>query len=328
MIKNPIVLKVLICTLLFCMISCSQDDKPIDIVLEQVERGAVLRTQEYRNNDFIITDETSRFSVLIEEDDIEDGGLLEDVDVYLQYKGNTPETSSLTTQKILYDTFEKEQFFLGPTGRPAIDIEFTFSEALQIVGLSVDNVVVKDQFVVNLDLNLTDGRTFNMENSSSIIIAYDTFFSSPFCYTINVVEPINETAFTGVYMIESILDGPFDGGTFVDSEIVEVTKGRSNTTRQFDAWHFLHHRGIEQKRRWEFNIVGDETVFGKNQLSSPEGYCTRAAAPLLLGPGDSNGTADSIDDTVFELWFVEGYLGFDGNCGFGTAPSRYRFTKQ
>ena len=29
----------------------------------------------------------------------------------------------------------------------------------------------------------------------------------------------------------------------------------------------------------------------------------------------------------FELWFVEGYLGFDGNCGFGTAPSRIRLSK-
>lgn len=315
--------------LLIFIYSCStEEDKAIITVLEEVGRGAVLRTQEYRHNDFLIDDTTSLFSALIEEDDIEDGDLLQEVDIYLKYVGNTPETEGLSTSKILYNTFERDQFILGPTGRPAIDIEFTFSEALDIVGLTIQDVAVKDQFIVSLDLILSDGRTFNMDNSSSIIIAYDTFFSSPFCYTINVVEPINETAFTGVYMIESILDGPFDGGTFVDSEIVEVTKGRSNTTRQFDAWHFLHHRGIEQKRRWEFNIVGDETVFGKNQLSSPEGYCTGAAAPLLLGPGDSNGTADPIDDTVFELWFVEGYLGFDGNCGFGTAPSRYRFTKQ
>lgn len=314
---------------IFILLSCA-DDEPnaIAIVLETVERGAVLRTQEYLSNDFLIDDMSSLFSVLIEEDDIEDGGLLEAVDIYLQYIGNTPQTSLLSTSKILYKTVEVDQFISGPTGRPAIDIEFTFSEALDIVGLMIQDVAVKDQFIVSLDLNLTDGRTFNMDNSSSIIIAYDTFFSSPFCYTINVVEPINETAFTGVYRMESILDSPFDGGTFIDSEIVEVTKGRSNTTRQFDAWHFLHHRGLEQKRRWEFNVVGDETVFGKNQLSSPEGFCTGAAAPLLLGPGDSNGTADPIDDTVFELWFAEGYLGFDGNCGFGTAPSRYRFTKQ
>ena len=140
--------------------------------------------------------------------------------------------------------------------------------------------------------------------------------------------PIPETAFTGVYRIESIEDGP-NGPTYVDAEFVEVTKGRSTSTRQFYAHHNLYHRGLEAPRRWEFNVVGDITVYGKNQLSSPEGWCNPSStAPLLLGPGDMNGTLDPLDDSVFELAFVEGYLGFDGNCDFGTAPSRYRFSKQ
>lgn len=192
-----------------------------------------------------------------------------------------------------------------------------------------------DQFSVHLNLKLTDGRVFNASNASSIILAFNTFFSSPFCYTINIIEPIPEDLFTGMYLMESILDGP-NGQTFVDvngqpfsnGSLVEVVKGHSTNTREFMAWHNLHHVSIEAPRRWEFTVVDHQIVMGKNQLSSPEGYCIFNAAPTLLGPDTVNGPANPTDDTVFELWFVEGYLGFDGECGYVTAPSRYRFSKQ
>lgn len=322
-------MRILLCCFTVFLLSCSDEEpKAIITALEEVERGAVLRTEDYSSNDFIINDLDSRLKVLIEEDDILEGDLLDRVDVYLQYKGNTPSTAGQSTSEVLYTSLEAAVFTPGPFGRPSYTIDITFGEALVTMGLTLEDVKVKDQFLLRLDLKLTDGRTFNESNASSIIIAYDTFFSSPFCYTVNVVQPIDESSFIGMYRLESILDGPSGEETFVDSEFVEVTKGRSNTTRQFYALHYLHHRGLEAPRRWEFNIVGDETVFGKNQLSSPEGWCIRNSAPMLLGPDTVNGSADPIDDTVFELWFVEGYLGFDGKCGFGTGPSRYRFTKQ
>lgn len=295
----------------------------------EIERGAVLRTKNYISNDFLINDLQSEFKVVIEEQDLEDGDLLDEVEVFIRYLGNTSETEQQSTSEILYDTLPASIFQDGQNGLPIYELSINFQEALDALSLDINQMVVKDQFLIRLNLKLTDGRNFTTGTSSSIIIAYDTFFSSPFCYTVNVVEPISETAFTGTYFIESILDGPgpFDG-TFVDCFVVEVTKGRSNTTRQFEAWHWKYHRGIEEKRRWEFNVVGDAIVFGKNQLSTPEGGCGLNGAPILLGPDTENGSADLTDDTVFELWFVEGYLGFDGRCGFGAAPSRYRFSKQ
>ena len=295
---------------------------------QEITRGAVVRTKDYISNDYVKDDPSSSFRVLLEEQDLENGDLLEEVEVYLRYLGNTGTTEGQSTPEILYDILPAASFDQNDNGFPETLLTINFEQALTSLGMLMSDVVVTDQFIRRLNLKLTDGRNFTTGTSSSIIIAYDTFFSSPFCYTINVVNEIPANTFTGIYLLESILDGP-NGETFIDAELVEVTKGRSSTTRQFYAWHNLHHRGLELKRRWEFNVVGDQIVFGKNQLSSPEGWCIRqGAAPMLLGPDTENGVADSADDTVFELWFVEGYLGFDGNCGFETASSRYRFTKQ
>ncbi|MEP0263466.1 hypothetical protein [Dokdonia sp.] len=319
------------------LFSCSNDEKAIEVVTEEVERGAVIRTVAIHNADFDISNTQSTFSIEVEEMDIEDGGLLETLDVLVQFRDNTPTNGNNSTSNTLVQTIPADEWVTGPTleGLPRTSLEYTFEELLTITGLTAAEISVKDQFLISLDLKLTDGRVFNATNASSIILAFNTFFSSPFCYTINIIEPIPEDLFTGMYLMESILDSPF-GQTFVDingqpfpnGSIVEVIKGHSENTREFRARHALHHVSIELPRRWEFTVVDDQIVMGKNQLSSPEGYCIQNSAPALLGPDTVNGMANSNDDTVFELWFVEGYLGFDGNCGFGTAPSRYRFSKQ
>ncbi|WP_299681471.1 hypothetical protein [uncultured Dokdonia sp.] len=321
--------------ILGALFSCNSDEKSIEVVLEEVERGAVVRTLAVNNLDFDINNLQSTFSIDVEEMDVEEGGLLNEVEVLVQFKDNTPSNGNNSVAATLIETIPASEWVTGSNNLPTTSLLYTFEELLAITGLTAADVAVKDQFLISLNLNLIDGRVFNASNASSIIIAFDTFFSSPFCYTINIVSPIAEDLFTGNYLMESIVDGP-NGQTFVDElrqpfpdgTIIEVVKGHSSNTREFRAFHNLHHVGLEQPRRWEFTVVSDIIVMGKNQLSSPEGYCRFNAAPTLLGPDTVPGLADPNDDTVFELWFVEGYLGFDGECGYQTAPSRYRFSKQ
>ncbi|GGG40258.1 hypothetical protein GCM10011344_46410 [Dokdonia pacifica] len=331
--KNKYVLLFLIGSLF----SCTDGDKAIEFVVEEVERGAVVRTLDLSNVDFDINDLQSTFTINVEEMDIEEGDLLDEVEILVQFKDNTPSNGNSSVPNTMLAIIPAEEWSVGPApeGLPRTSFVYSYEELLTATGLTTAEVAVKDQFLINLNLKLTDGRVFNAFNASSIIIAFDTFFSSPFCYTINMVEPIAEDLFTGMYLMESILDGP-NGQTFVDEfrqpfpdgTIIEVVKGHSSNTREFRAFHNLHHVGLEQPRRWEFTVVDDRIVMGKNQLSSPEGYCSFNAAPTLLGPDTVSGPANINDDTVFELWFVEGYLGFDGECGYQTAPSRYRFSKQ
>jgi len=125
---------------------------------------------------------------------------------------------------------------------------------------------------------LTDGRSFTTGQSSSKILAADDFWSSPFCYTINIIEPIEEDLFTGIYQLESILDGPL-GATFGDEpQLVEVYKGHSTNVREMRLRHRL---SIEQElpRIFRFTIACDEAVFSKDLLSSKIGFC--GIDPLL-----------------------------------------------
>lgn len=315
--------KLFIFVILLTGLSCDEDEKTIETVEEGREFAAYIRTIETFNADFSVGNPQDTFGITVEVNDEEDGGLLDAIDVYIAFKPFEDSPKS----EMLLKTLDSELFSTGAFGLPRTRLDISFTEALTASGLSLDQVACRDQFEVRLDLKLTDGRSFTSGAASSKILAADDFWSSPFCYTINVVEPIAEGQFTGFYTMESILDGPL-GATFGDDvQIVEIYKGHSTNTREI----LLRHRLSilqEFKRIFRFTVACDNIVFSKNILSSKIGFCDRGGPPILLGPDSENGSADPLDDTVFEMWFVEGYLGFDGHCEFGTAPSRYRFTKQ
>lgn len=319
---------VLLSASVILFMSCSNDDKIAIQLIDDVQNGAVIRTLEFNNGEFELDDLNSVFSVHIEEQDVERGAIFEALDIYVRFLDNTVNGTNFSTGELKIKEIPASEFKIGGSeGLPRTTMAFTFAELLQATSIQHENVECKDQFLLRLDLRLTDGRSFSTGSASSIIIAFNTFFSSPYCYTINIVEPIDTELFTGTYIFESILDGPF-GPTFVDNGPVEISLGHSNNVRTIPLKHNRSHPSNELPRNYEFSIVCDETIFQKNQLSSVIGYCGFSGAPILLGPGPENAPVNPKDDSVFELWFVEGYLGWDGECGFGTVPSRVRFTKQ
>lgn len=310
---------VLLC---FFILSCENDDKVALTNADDREIGAYVRTTETVNSDFSINNPNDIFRVELEVHDEQNGGLLDAIEVYLTYK----QSGGVPSNEVLLKTLERDVFTIGQFGKPVSPLTVSFEEALDAFNLTMADMSCKDQFEVRINQKLTDGRSFTTGQSSSKILAADDFWSSPFCYTINVIEPIAEDMFTGIYQLESVLNGPL-GPTFGDGpQLVEVYKGHSTNVREMRLRHRL---SIEQElpRIFRFTIVCNESVFSKDLLSSKIGFCGIDPA-ILLGPDTVNATIDPNDDTVFELWFVEGYLGFDGNCGFGTAPSRIRLSKQ
>lgn len=321
---------ILACLAALVVFSCSDDEKAIDRVNEELEYGAVVRTLNFNNSEFDVTDPNSVFSVDIEVQDEQDGGLLESVDLFVSFIDNTPAGGDFSTQEVRYGSLFPEDFSNGANGFPRMTLQLSYAELANLVGVPQGSIACKDQFAVRLEINLTDGRSFTTGNASSIILAYETFFSSPYCYFINVVEPLDEDLFVGDYVMTSVVDGPL-GPTFNETDqLVTVMKApHSGAVRQVLLKHRLSHPTNELPRIYEFSIVCDEIVFRKNQLSSVIGVCTfSSSSPILLGPDTENAPANPLDDSVFEVWFVEGYDGWDGRCGFGTAPSRIRFTKQ
>ena len=306
---------------------CSQDEKPIDIVLNEVTNGAFIRTLEFNNRNYNINDLNDVFSVSLEEQDAQEGDLLESIEVYIRFKDNTITGTDLSTEEVLYETLTVDRFTDGPFGLPRTTLEIPFAGAMEATGISHSSVSCRDQFLVRLRIVLNDGRSFTVGNNSTCIIAYDTFFSSPFCYTINVVEPIDEDMFTGIYRyqhLESIIEG---GGssfpTFGDPHIVVIRKGDGTNVRQVKFEDPTGSRDTSLVRNYRFTISCDESVIRKNQIRRVFGQCRETGQPVLIGPFDENASISSTDDSVFELWFQEWDL--SGNPPIFT---KIRLTKQ
>ena len=209
---------------------CSDDDKAIDQVFEGVTNGSFIRTVEFIQADLDLNDPDDRFDVIIEQQDVEDGGLLESIDVYASFIDRNPDNGMISDSEVLIDNIKKEDIATGPVGLPRLNLNYSLQELLTPLSISMGSLSCGDQIILRLTVKLTDGRTFTVGSGSSCVIAFETFFSSPYRYIINLVEPIAPELFTGTYRYTSVLDGPF-GPTFGPPHLVEITAGARHNVR-------------------------------------------------------------------------------------------------
>ena len=310
----------IILSVILCFSCNDNEENAIITVLEEVDRGAVLRTLRYNNGEFEVNTPESTFSLDIQEQDIEEGGLLETVAVFVSFIDNTPSGNSVSTQQVLLETLTPDNFATSDFGLPGTTLEYSFAELLDATGLTIDQTSCKDQFRLDLTLNLSDGLTFNLGNSSGTVVNANGFFQSPFTYLINIVEPISPDQYTGVYQFTSIEDGIF-GPTFGEEGLVTIRNGHSNNFRVFDV--AVPGSTLEI----EFSVVCDATIVTRYQRLG-FGCTDDQSNRVLIGPDAIAVTADPNDDTVFELHILEAFEGFDAMCNFANSPSKIRFSKQ
>ncbi len=170
---------VFLSTLIFSFNSCSDEDKTVDQILD-IESGAVLRTIEVVNATLNASEPTSEFSVIVEEQDREDGGLFQQVNVLASIQDLTPDNGTTVAVKEFVKTIPASAFTTGPLGLPRGTIAVTFAEAVAAMGLSPTDYEPGDLFVFDLELILTDGRQFDNTNAGGSITG--GFFNSPFQY--------------------------------------------------------------------------------------------------------------------------------------------------
>lgn len=308
------------------VVACDNDDKAIEALLvENVERGAVLRTLEIRNNVFDINDLNAEFNILIEEQDIEDGNLLESVDVQVSFVDNSPDNGQESIAPFIIQELLPSDFTSGANGLPITTLSYTFQELLTGSSLLIGDMRCKDQFRLDLNLNLTDGRSFNTQNSAGTIVNNSGFFSSPFTYLINVVEPVDPSTFLGIYELQTIQESENGFPFGIASGPVELLQGHSSNVRLMR--HIVDpFEGIFL----EITIACDIAIATRYQKTLLP-TCTPAidlSDRVLLGPDSPPGLVDTIDDSVFELYILEGFEGYSVRCGYTDIPSKFRFSKQ
>ncbi|MCW1953288.1 MAG: hypothetical protein KIH80_003855 [Flavobacteriia bacterium] len=211
------ILKLISLSFVVLFTACQESDNAIDAVFDGTTNGAIIRTVSLNSGEFNSYDLNSAFDVDIEVQDVENGGLLDKVDVYLQFKGSEVLTSSIPSSA----------FSNGPFGLPRTNIRITLSEAVAALGLSSSQYTGGDALPVRLELVLTDGRTFTDSDGSGSL--QGSYFSSPYKYN-TVIKCIPTSAVPGIYTIDMI-DSYGDGW---NGASVDVTVDGTTTSYTID----------------------------------------------------------------------------------------------
>jgi hypothetical protein len=148
----------------------------------EVEYGAVLRTiDDMPSNSLINTSfDDSAFIITVEEQDIEDGGLLQEMRISVVYDDYSPD-NGITEASGLVQSVPASEFYTDTEfGLPRYDINVSWGSMKDALGFVSDEYSPGDIVRIELELELTDGRVFGPESASAIISS--GFFSSPFAY--------------------------------------------------------------------------------------------------------------------------------------------------
>ena len=173
------IFKFLFASLFIVTFSCVDSENTIDTVLDY-ETGAVLRTISVNNAVLNSSDPMSTFSVTVEEQDEADGALFLQVNVYAQLKDLTPDNGNSSTDFMYVRSMPASEFATGPVGLPRGTVELAFGDAAAAMGVGPNDYAPGDVVVVGLEVELTDGRTYDWTSAAGIITG--GFFSSPFKY--------------------------------------------------------------------------------------------------------------------------------------------------
>ena len=171
--------------------SCEDPDNPIYSVLEDYTKGAILRTIELESGEFNSYDLNSFFAATIEEQDEQDGALLQSVDVYAGFKG----------AEALIENIPSSAFTDGPFGLPRTRIQVTLQQGINALGLSSSDYTGGDAMPIRLSLNLTDGRVFSSADAGGAL--QGSFFNSPYAYN-TVIKCIPNAPQAGTYKVDMI----------------------------------------------------------------------------------------------------------------------------
>jgi len=155
------------------------------------DTAAYLRTISRTSTSFSLADlASSKFEIVVEAVDIEDGGTVETVEVRVRHRRLITNVGLIYTPAtdVIVKTLQKSDFAPNTTSRfLRSTILVTATETLAAVGLAPGAIRAGDVFEFRLVLNDRFGRVFTDSNKSGDLTA--PFYSSPFFYPVSVVAP-------------------------------------------------------------------------------------------------------------------------------------------
>lgn len=202
------------------LFACETDDKIVDEILAEVGTGAVIRTID-EDNDLVYNDVTTSFdagsayTLVLEEQDEEEGALLESVEIFVNFDDNSFETAGdaddMTTSEVSLQVLQASDFSTGDRGLPQVTVSYTSAELVSATGIDESMIIGKDRFEFRLVLSLTNGETFTNSDVGGPVSG-GAFFSAPFEYFPVIECSITESlAGTHSYVVTDAREAPGSG---------------------------------------------------------------------------------------------------------------------
>lgn len=183
--------------------SCEVDDNINANLLEDVGRGAILRTLGQTGTALDVLNLDASTTIMLEEQDDQNGALLDVVNVFVNFIDQTPDDVQ-SPAETLFTTIAADAFENGPFGLPRADFSASLGQMLTTLGLTAGQFNCGDAIDIRMELVLTDGRVFTDTNATGNIPAIGSFFSSPYLYRRNIVANLpSDTLFEGSYLLET-----------------------------------------------------------------------------------------------------------------------------
>lgn len=201
----------------FIFMGCAEADKPIDGIFADVQRGAVLRTVEIVADEVLYDVSTSTvlggdFTVVLEAQDVEDGALLSEVEVYFGFRDNTEESGADNDRdEILVETIPASAFSPGPFNLPRYTYTTTADNIQTTLDIPGSEIFGGDQFIIRFELVLLDGSRYSFAQNTSTLTG--AFFNARFLHTANIVcAPSKPTAGTWAVSTTDTFGDSWNGG--------------------------------------------------------------------------------------------------------------------
>jgi len=286
--KKQNLIYIILVTLLF---ACDSSTDPNDNFDEEAN-GAWLRTVDVNPNFNLNDIDTALYSVTLEENDKENGGLLDKVLVFVSFADNTvlEGETDLSVSETELTIFNASEFDTS-SGKPVITHTVTALEITDFFNLDPALLSATDGFLFRYELVLINGERYSVANAgTNITSTTEPFYNSPFQYNAPLVCPVAETYALGTYSLTTTIPGLF-GESF--NEIVTLSVGSSETKRTFSAvW--LPSTGIGNTATYSFDLVCGQIFFDDRQQSG-----LMCSIGIVLGTAEEQTTYDENDDTVF-----------------------------
>lgn len=278
------------------MQSCETDEKIFDYVINNIERGAVLRTIATPNPTFDFFDTSSQWIVTVEAQDSENGNLLSEIRVYSTFVND----GNIGTEALV-KTISVSGFTVGPFGFLRGDISVSLQEVLDATGLVVGDYDSGDSFTLRLESVLKDGRTFTSTNTSGTVTG-GSFFSSPFQYSAQFFCALTDASiFDGNYIVTIDAWADYEVGEIVPVEFVSDFTFRILTTNN----PYINNPGTCYMEVTIDPADGSATVTSNECFDYGPGFCLDITGAGSVGTctGDINVVIDfgGYTDNAFSL---------------------------